>query len=132
MICDEFEAYDYRRVGTELHHQGVIVNHKKLRRLMREHDLQPKRGLRRAFKQGDTELNLMTREGSSKSRESRWAILKIARGSPPRDRIVSLSTHNPRRSGHARQLATKEASYEELDWEAERHACVMRCQFSCR
>ena len=42
-ICDEFEAYGYRRVGAELRHQGVIVNHKKLRRLMREHDLQPKR-----------------------------------------------------------------------------------------
>jgi putative transposase len=42
IICDEFEAYGYRRVGAELHHQGVIVNHKKLRRLMREHGLQPK------------------------------------------------------------------------------------------
>jgi len=42
-ICDEFEAYGYRRVGAELRHQGVIVNHKKLRRLMREYDLQPKR-----------------------------------------------------------------------------------------
>jgi putative transposase len=43
MICDEFEAYGYRRVGAELRHQGVVVNHKKIRRLMREHDLQPKR-----------------------------------------------------------------------------------------
>ena len=42
-ICDEFEAYGYRRVGAELRHQGVIVNHKKIRRLMRERDLQPKR-----------------------------------------------------------------------------------------
>jgi putative transposase len=42
-ICDEFEAYGYRRVGAELRHQGVAVNHKKVRRLMREHDLQPKR-----------------------------------------------------------------------------------------
>ena len=42
-ICDEFEAYGYRRVGAELRHQGVVVNHKKIRRLMREHDLQPKR-----------------------------------------------------------------------------------------
>jgi putative transposase len=42
-ICDEFEAYGYRRVGAALRHQGVIVNHKKIRRLMREHDLQPKR-----------------------------------------------------------------------------------------
>jgi len=42
-ICDEFEAYGYRRVGAALRHQGVVVNHKKIRRLMREHDLQPKR-----------------------------------------------------------------------------------------
>lgn len=42
-ICDEFETYGYRRVGAELRHQGVVVNGKKLRRLMREHDLQPRR-----------------------------------------------------------------------------------------
>ena len=42
-ICDEFEAYGYRRVGAELRHQGVVVNHKKIRRLMREYHLQPKR-----------------------------------------------------------------------------------------
>jgi putative transposase len=42
-ICDEFEAYGYRRVGAELRHQGIIVNHKKVRRLMRECDLLPKR-----------------------------------------------------------------------------------------
>jgi putative transposase len=35
-ICDEFECYGYRRVGAAL-------NSKKLRRLMRKHDLQPKR-----------------------------------------------------------------------------------------
>jgi putative transposase len=46
-ICDEFEAYGYRRVGAELRHRGIIVNCKKIRRLMREHDLQPKR--RRRF-----------------------------------------------------------------------------------
>jgi putative transposase len=41
-ICDEFECYGYRRVGAALRHQGVVVNGKRLRRLMREHDLQPK------------------------------------------------------------------------------------------
>ena len=41
-ICDEFECYGYRRVGAALRHQGVVVNSKKLRRLMREHGLQPK------------------------------------------------------------------------------------------
>ena len=46
-ICNEFEAYGYRRVGAELRHQGMVVNSKKIRRLMREHDLQPKR--RRRF-----------------------------------------------------------------------------------
>src|ERR1700733_16109280 len=46
-ICDEFEAYGYRRVGAELAHRGMVDNSKKVRRLMREHDLQPKR--RRRF-----------------------------------------------------------------------------------
>lgn len=41
-ICDEFEAYGYRRVGAALRQQGVVVNHKKIRRLMREHDLRPR------------------------------------------------------------------------------------------
>ena len=42
-ICDEFDAYGYRRVGAALRQQGVIVNHKKIRRLMRQNGLQPKR-----------------------------------------------------------------------------------------
>ena len=42
-ICDEFECYGYRRVGAALCHQGIVVNNKRLRRLMREHGLQPKR-----------------------------------------------------------------------------------------
>jgi hypothetical protein len=42
-ISDEFEAYGYRRVGAELRHRGMIVNSKKIRRLMHEHDLRPKR-----------------------------------------------------------------------------------------
>jgi len=41
-ICAEFEAYGYRRVTAELRHQGHRVNSKKVRRLMREHDLSPK------------------------------------------------------------------------------------------
>jgi putative transposase len=43
VLCDEFECYGYRRVGAALRHQGLVVNGKKLRRLMREHGLQPKR-----------------------------------------------------------------------------------------
>ena len=46
-ICDEFESYGYRRVGAALRHQGIVVNGKKVRRLMRAHDLQPRR--RRRF-----------------------------------------------------------------------------------
>ncbi|WP_353642707.1 IS3 family transposase [Mesorhizobium sp. WSM2239] len=41
-ICDEFEFYGYRRVGAALRQQGVVVNNKKIRRLMCEHGLQPK------------------------------------------------------------------------------------------
>lgn len=46
-ICDEFESYGYRRVGAALRQAGLVVNHKKIRRLMREHDLQPR--MRRRF-----------------------------------------------------------------------------------
>ncbi len=42
-VCDEFECYGYCRVRAALRHQGVVVNGKKLRRLMREQGLQPKR-----------------------------------------------------------------------------------------
>jgi len=42
-ICDDFEAYGWRRVRAELRHRRMVVNHKKIRRLMREHDLQPRR-----------------------------------------------------------------------------------------
>lgn len=41
-ICDDFECYGYRRVGAALRHQGIVMNSKKLRRLMRDHGLQPK------------------------------------------------------------------------------------------
>ena len=46
-ICDEFEAYGYRRVDAELRHRGLVVNAKKVRRLMREHALNPRQ--RRRF-----------------------------------------------------------------------------------
>ncbi len=42
-ICDEFEAYGWRRVQAALRHRGIIANHKRIKRLMREHDLQPRR-----------------------------------------------------------------------------------------
>ena len=46
-ICAEFEAYGWRRVQAALRLQGIVVNHKKIKRLMREHDLQPR--MRRRF-----------------------------------------------------------------------------------
>lgn len=46
-ITDEFEGYGYRRVDAELRHRGLVVNAKKVRRLMRENDLNPRR--RRRF-----------------------------------------------------------------------------------
>ena len=35
-ITDEFELYGYRRVTAELRDRGLVVNAKKVRRLMRE------------------------------------------------------------------------------------------------
>jgi putative transposase len=41
-ISDSFEAYGYRRMRAALRQRGLVANHKKIRRLMREHDLQPR------------------------------------------------------------------------------------------
>lgn len=41
-ITGEFEAYGWRRVRAALRQRGIVANHKKIRRLMREHDLQPR------------------------------------------------------------------------------------------
>ena len=46
-VKDEFEAYGWRRMQAALRHQGWLVNHKKIKRLMREHGLNPP--LRRRF-----------------------------------------------------------------------------------
>ena len=40
-IKDEFEAYGWRRMQAALRHRGWIVNHKKIKRLMREHAMHP-------------------------------------------------------------------------------------------
>ncbi len=42
-ICEEYPAYGYRRVGAELSHRGLVVNAKKVRRIMSENGLNPKR-----------------------------------------------------------------------------------------
>jgi len=47
-IADSFEAYGYRRMQAALRQRGLVVNHKKVRRLMREHSLQPRRRKRYA------------------------------------------------------------------------------------
>lgn len=46
-VCDEFEHYGWRRVQAALRQQGPNVNHKKIRRVMREQGLQPR--MRRRF-----------------------------------------------------------------------------------
>jgi putative transposase len=57
VISDSFEAYGYRRMRAALRHRGFVVNHKKVRRLMREHDLQPRRRRRYvATTDGDHDL----------------------------------------------------------------------------
>ncbi len=38
-ICAEFPAYGDRRVTAQLRHEGVVVNHKKVMRIMKEPDL---------------------------------------------------------------------------------------------
>ena len=38
-ICAEWPSYGYRRVTAQLHANGILFNHKKVMRLMREHGL---------------------------------------------------------------------------------------------
>lgn len=38
-ICLEFPKYGYRRVTKQLHREGVIVNYKKIARIMKENGL---------------------------------------------------------------------------------------------
>ena len=44
-ICAEFPRYGYRRVAAQLREDGIVANHKKVMRLMKEHGLtvQPRR-----------------------------------------------------------------------------------------
>ena len=42
-IAEAFPAYGYRRIGAELRHRGWVINSKKIRRLMKEHELSPVR-----------------------------------------------------------------------------------------
>ena len=36
---EEFSGYGYRRITAQLHREGILINHKKVLRLMRERDL---------------------------------------------------------------------------------------------
>lgn len=38
-ICDEMPRYGYRRVGAQLKLDGIVVNKKRVQRLMRRHGL---------------------------------------------------------------------------------------------
>jgi putative transposase len=42
-IAESSRGYGYRRITAELRHRGLVVNARKVRRIMREHDLSPKR-----------------------------------------------------------------------------------------
>ena len=42
-IAEACPAYGYRRVDAELRHRGHVVNAKKIRRLMKDHELSPLR-----------------------------------------------------------------------------------------
>ena len=92
-ICDEFEAYGYRRIGAALRHQGVVVNGKKIRRLMREHDLQPRRR-RRYIATTDSDHN----SRSSRTGPRAWlSTLRTSSGSPtsPTSRSRPASSISP-------------------------------------
>ena len=42
-VLAEFPTYGYRRVTHELRRRGLVVNHKRVARVMREHALSPRR-----------------------------------------------------------------------------------------
>ena len=42
-IAETCRSYGYRRITAELRHRGQIVNSKKVRRIMRENALSPRR-----------------------------------------------------------------------------------------
>lgn len=76
-ITDEFAAYGYRRVGAELRHRGRIVNAKKVRRLMKENDLNPRRRRRWTTSSGPPTKTLLRRpfESAQYAAEKHRALL---------------------------------------------------------
>jgi putative transposase len=90
-ITDEFESYGYRRVGAELRHRGFTVNAKKVRRLMKAHDLNPRRR-RRFVRTTDSDHDgpifpFVARDFEPKAPDRPLARLADAR---PSDRIIRL------------------------------------------
>ena len=65
-ISDRFEAYGYRRMQAALRHRGFVVNHKKIRRLMREHGLQP------LDERGQRVLTVINRDDDGNRRYGNW------------------------------------------------------------
>lgn len=56
-ISESFEAYGHRRMQAAPRHSGFVVDHKKIRRLTRAHDLQPRQRRRQiAATDGDYDL----------------------------------------------------------------------------
>lgn len=53
-LCEEFPRYGYRRVTQQLRAEGVLINHKKVARVMRENGLQV-RPLRRFVRTTDSD-----------------------------------------------------------------------------
>jgi len=105
-ICDEFETYGYRRVGAELRHRGLVVNAKKVRRLMREHALNPRRR-RRFIATTDSDHNdpicsnlfprkqrfAMQNEMSTSGQKQTYAAQSAMSALPPKADMCSATRH---------------------------------------
>ena len=78
-IKDEFEAYGWRRMQAALRHRGWIVNHKKIKRLMREHAMHPPR--RRRFV-ATTDSNHERARSSPIAPGSARSMARTSSGSP--------------------------------------------------
>ncbi|WP_354191817.1 IS3 family transposase [Bosea sp. OAE506] len=108
-ISESFEAYGYRRMQAALRHRGLVVNHKKIRRLMREHSLQPRRRRRYvATTDGDHELPIFPNLAKVWSRAGRtssgWPTSPMLR-SPP----ASSTSPSSSMPGRARSSVTLSA-----------------------
>ena len=74
-IRDEFEHYGWRRVQAALRQQGLVVNHKKVKRLMREHDLQPRMRRRHVAPTDSERPSDLPKSGTGQSHQRRQSAL---------------------------------------------------------